>query len=100
MRSRTSMKILIVDDSSHVHHQIKAFLASGGYHQLFFAVSAVEAFAYLGMTKDASTPTEVDLILMDIQMDGIAGIEATEAIKARSDYKHVPVLMITGEDTE
>lgn len=100
MKHCTSMTILIVDDSIHVHHQIKAFLATGGYHELVFADSAVEAFAYLGMMTKPFKAAEADLILMDIQMDDIDGIEAARTIKAKSEYKHVPILMITAEDRD
>lgn len=98
--SRIGMKILIVDDSVHVRLQIQAFLAAGGYRDLIFADSAAQAFTYLGIAGKPFTAAEVDLILMDIQMAGTDGIEATQTIKAKSAYKDVPVLMITGEDTE
>jgi diguanylate cyclase (GGDEF)-like protein len=98
--SRTGMNILIVDDSVHVRRQIQAFLAAGGYRNFTFAGSATEALSYLGVTTNPFVPAEVDLILMDIQMEGADGIVATRTIKTKSAYKDVPVLMITGEDTE
>ncbi len=100
MKNTTHMKILVVDDSIHVHHQIKAFLSSGGYNNLVFTSTATEAFTYLGLSKKPFMKTEVDLILLDIQMDDIGGIEAAKAIKEKNEYKHLPILMITGEDSE
>jgi len=98
--SRADMKILIVDDSIHVQRQLKAFLVSGGYREVIFADSAVQALSFLGFMEQPFVAAEIDLILMDIQMDGIDGIEATRTIKAKSAYKDVPVLMISGEESE
>ncbi len=94
------MKILVVDDSSLIHHQVRNFLTTGGYNELEFAKSANEALTYLGLDKSPFIPTPVDLILMDIQMKGMNGIDATEVIKTKKAYKHIPILMITGGDPE
>ncbi|MDH3234524.1 MAG: response regulator [Alphaproteobacteria bacterium] len=36
-----------------------------------------------------------DLILMDIQLNEISGLEITEAIKREDDLKHIPVIAVT-----
>ncbi len=100
MKSHENMKILVVDDSNLIRRQVKNFLTSGGYRDIEYAKSADEAFSILGMTKSPFTPAPVDLVLMDIQMEGMNGIEATLAIKAKKTYKHVPILIITALDTE
>ncbi len=97
---RTEMKILIVDDSVHVRRQLRAFLDSGGYQELIFSESAIQALTQLGLMTKSFVSVEVDLILMDIQMEGMDGIEATRVIKEKSAYKDIPVLMITEENSE
>ena len=36
-----------------------------------------------------------DLILMDIQLPGIDGYEATRRIKADSELRHIPIIAVT-----
>jgi len=92
------MKILIVDDSVHVHRQLQVFLASDGYSDLVFVSSATEAFRCLGLEGDGHPPPiAVDLILMDIEMDDIRGIEATRRIKGEPSFTDVPVVMVTAD---
>ncbi|MCF6149148.1 MAG: diguanylate cyclase [Candidatus Kuenenia sp.] len=86
--------ILIVDDSKHVQRQIEIFLKSEGYSQLLFANSAYEAFNLLNLENDT-----IDLILMDISMPGIDGVEACQKINTSGHLKNIPVIMITADDT-
>ncbi|EXJ15607.1 GGDEF domain protein [Imhoffiella purpurea] len=92
------MRILIVDDSRHVHRQLQVFLAAGGYSDLAFVSSAADAFELLGLSGgDASAGSDVDLILMDIEMADLQGIEATRRIKSAPDFADVPVVMVTAD---
>ncbi|MCD6074817.1 MAG: response regulator receiver protein [Rhodospirillales bacterium] len=36
-----------------------------------------------------------DLILMDMRLPGISGMEATEIIKGRDDLRHIPIVAVT-----
>jgi two-component system cell cycle response regulator DivK len=36
-----------------------------------------------------------DLILMDIQLPGLDGYEATRRIKANPDLRHIPIIVVT-----
>ncbi len=49
-----------------------------------------------------SAPAPYDLILMDIQMPVMNGIEATQAIRARDDPKlaHLPIVAMTADAFE
>ncbi len=94
------MRILIVDDSKHVHTQLKIFLNSEGYNDLLFARSAFEAFEILGLNSSGKFAGGLDLILMDIEMNEMSGIEATRKINAVNELQDVPILMVTGDTSE
>ena len=89
------MKILIVDDSPANRLLLANILQKDGHHDLTTAASAEQAYAALGLGHPASTPAEVDLILMDIVMPGVDGIEACRRIKAEQALRDVPVIMVT-----
>ena len=77
------MSVLIVDDSPDSRQLLTTTLADAGYTKLLTANSAQDAFSQLGMSDPAIIVTGVDLILMDIDMPGIDGLEACRQIKAR-----------------
>lgn len=95
-----TMSILVVDDSSDVHNQLKIFLRSGRMENIQFADSAATAYELLGLAKEGRPNLSIDLILMDINMEEINGIEATRRIKAAQEFQDVPVLMITGDTSQ
>ncbi|MDT8316972.1 MAG: response regulator [bacterium] len=89
------MKILIVDDSV-VNRRVTAdMLESVGYSEIAMADSAEEAFNLLGLTGKGTPVENIDLILMDMVMPGMSGIEACRKIKAVESLKDIPVIMIT-----
>ena len=83
-------KILLVDDSPSVRQQVRLALSEAGY-------PVVEATDGLdGLAKLAATP-DVGLIISDINMPRMNGLDMIE--KVRTDAKHVtlPILMLTSE---
>ena len=91
------MRILIVDDSRHVQRQLQVYLNDSGYMNLLPAHSAFEAFDVLGINNTTESSTGVDLILMDIDMPEMNGIEATILMKTYESLKDVPVIMVTAD---
>ena len=92
------MSILIVDDSPHVRLVLEAYLKGAGYTELLTAASAQEAFQHLGMDDSNGVAPEVDLILMDIVMPEIDGVEACRRIKATPQLQDIPIIMVTARD--
>jgi two-component system cell cycle response regulator DivK len=44
---------------------------------------------------DLARQHKPDLVLMDIQLPGISGLEVTRMLKADDELKHIPVLAVT-----
>ncbi len=93
------MSILIVDDQYAVRDVLATVLDGGGYTDILTAESADEAFSILGLDDPAADISPVDLILMDVNMPEMDGVEACVRLKGDIHLKDIPVIMITG-DTE
>ncbi len=94
------MKILIVDDSKDISLLLKIILSSGGYNDLLFARSASEAFKYLGIIEGEPSAGNIDLILMDVLMPEMDGIEACRKIKGYLHLQDIPIIMVTVDTSE
>jgi sigma-B regulation protein RsbU (phosphoserine phosphatase) len=89
------MSILVVDDTIEVRDMLGVLLESAGYKDVLFAESAAAAFERLGMSGSGPAPVDVDVILMDINMPGLDGVEACRRIKAAERFCDTPIIMVT-----
>lgn len=80
------MKILICDDDKEIARAIGIYLRNAGYEtvEVYDGKSAV----------DAAGDPDVQLIMMDIMMPGINGIQATEAIRK---IRNIPIIMVSAK---
>ena len=90
------MGILIVDDSSEGRLLLSRFLESTGHADVTALSSARAAFQHLGLEGSGAPETEPDLILMDILMPDIDGIEACRRLKGNDRLRDTPIIMVTG----
>ena len=70
------MKVLLVDDSELLRGAFRLFLRQAGFEVAGEAADGAEAV-------DMATRLQPDLVLMDISMPGMNGIEATAEIRRR-----------------
>jgi PleD family two-component response regulator len=90
------MRILVVDDSEDWRDLTEAALMAAGYESVATAESASDAYAKLGVgERTAHGPAAVDLIVLDLVMPEIDGIEACARIRCDARYTDVPVIMVT-----
>lgn len=92
------MSILVVDDSEDGRRLLVQMLLHSGYSEVVSATSAEDAFDLLGLEGGdfEANAGNIDLILMDIIMPGVNGIDACKRIKSSPAYADVPVVMVTG----
>lgn len=89
------MTILIVDDTPTVAALVSGLLEVAGFGTPIIAADAVEALRLLGIEPRAAPQIAVDLVLMDILMPEIDGIEACGRLKADPRFADLPVIMIS-----
>jgi len=94
------MAILIVDDSRDEQHLLLTRLQAVGYGALIVADSAEAALGILGQDHVGQKPGAIDLILMDIMMPGMDGLEACRRIKATESLQDIPIIVITVKTDE
>jgi diguanylate cyclase (GGDEF)-like protein len=92
------MTILVVDDAADTRTMMVRLLERGGYQNVVGIASAEEAYGYLGIDGGQPDPRGADLVLMDIMLPGVSGIDACRRIKAAEHLQDVPVLMVTARE--
>ena len=87
-------KILVVDDKANIVLSLEFLMNKAGY-EVRTASDGEEALAAI----DADPP---DLILLDVNMPTKNGFEVCEAIRARNEWSHIRIIMLTahGRDIE
>ena len=90
------MRILVVDDSEDWRDLTEAALLAAGYQEVTTAESAVEAYGQLGLApRPNNNAASIDLIVLDVVMPEVDGIEACARIRSDPRYGDVPVVMVT-----
>lgn len=83
-----SNTIMTVDDSASVRQMVSLTLKDAGY-------SVIEACD--GKDALAKLSGQIDLIITDLNMPNMDGIELIRAVRATAGYKFVPIVMLTTE---
>lgn len=81
--------ILIIDDEEDIIELTKMAFEARGYHVL----KAYDGKSGLKIAQNQNP----DLILLDIMMPGIDGIKVCQLIKANTQTKKIPVLMLSAK---
>ncbi|KAF0143783.1 MAG: response regulator receiver [Nitrospirae bacterium] len=90
----SSKKILIADDSEFVHHICKARLARCRDCVFLSAKNGHDAYTIL------SGEDKIDLIVLDLNMPLMNGIEFMEKMRRNPLYKQIPVIVLSTDENE
>ncbi len=82
-------KILAADDSASMRQMVSFTLKGAGYD----VVDAVDGVDALSKAKSQS----FDLVLSDVNMPNMDGIELVKNLRSLPNYKFTPILMLTTE---
>ena len=85
---KESKKILIIDDEELIIRSLEKLLEREGF-TVFLAKNGQQALAMV--EKDT-----FNLIIADIRMPGINGVDTVDSILKRKDFEGTPVIFITG----
>ena len=82
--------VLLVDDSKSVRHQVGMTIRDAGY-EVVEAGDGNEA-----LTQLAAKPG-ISMVISDVNMPGMDGLELLETIRKRPELTHLPVVILTTE---
>jgi chemosensory pili system protein ChpA (sensor histidine kinase/response regulator) len=84
--------VLVVDDSLSQRRALEQILQDAGY-KVYIARDGIEAVEFLSHAKP-------DVVLTDLEMPRMNGIELISHIRTQARTKHLPIIMITSRTTQ
>jgi two-component system response regulator len=95
----TMLKILLVEDNEdHAELIQRNFAENHVANKIYHARDGEEALNYLfrrGVFADATSSPAPNLILLDLRLPKIDGIEVLKEIKASEKHRTIPVVVLT-----
>ena len=85
------IRVLAVDDSAVMRNMVRISLSQAGFE----VTQAKDAATALELARQSS----YDLVLADVNMPGMNGIELIRALRNEEAYRHTPILMLTTESS-
>lgn len=86
-------RILYIEDNPQNMDLVCRILKHVGGYDVIGAVNGQSGVLMAGEEKP-------DLILMDINLPDISGLEATQIIKGKPDLRHIPIVAFTADTTD
>lgn len=95
-QSLADIHVLVVDDMVTLRQTIVGLLRSVGFKNIQQAGDGQEALERLAVATEEGTP--FDLVLSDINMPKLNGIEFVKKMKESTLFEKIPVVMISTEN--
>ncbi|MDY6844129.1 MAG: response regulator [Thermodesulfobacteriota bacterium] len=93
--------LLIEDDDAHAELTIRAIRKSGNANKIFVVGNGEKALDYLfnrNEYNDTALYPKPGVILLDLKLPGIDGLEVLEKIKESHKLRRIPVVILTTSD--
>jgi CheY-like chemotaxis protein len=102
MEDKTINILLVEDDEVDVMNVKRAFKKNNITNPLYIAGNGLEALSLLGARngQPAVVPTQRRLILLDLNMPKMNGLEFLHEMRADPDLKTIPVIVLTTSDED
>lgn len=85
-------RIFVVEDDENIREMIKMALVAFSYE--------VDAFDNAEEAMAAAFKSAPDMVIFDIMLPGISGLEATKKLRSNPKTKDLPIIMLTAKDNE
>lgn len=92
--------LLVEDNADHVELILKALRNNNILNQVHVASNGEEALDFLYQRGNYADAPRPGLILLDIKLPGVDGIEVLRLIKADVKLRQIPVVMLTTTSDE
>jgi two-component system, NtrC family, nitrogen regulation response regulator NtrX len=89
----TSPTVLVVDDEKNIRRTLEMVLSGEGYR----VIEAERAEQALDIISNPEQP--VDIVIFDLKLPGMSGLEALERIKTDEATRELPVIVVSGHAT-
>jgi diguanylate cyclase (GGDEF)-like protein len=90
------MQILIIDDDESTQFLLQNVLENEGYADVIYANSSVAAMELLGIEGVHYDPIEPNLIILDLQLPDLDGIQTCMRILSIERFQDIPIIILTG----
>lgn len=84
--------VLVIDDEKDIRELLQYNLSKEGY-EVLTAKTGEEGF-------ETARSKKPDLIVLDLMLPGVDGLEICRMLRANASTKHLPILMLTAKGTE
>jgi two-component system chemotaxis response regulator CheY len=89
----TDINVLVVDDVNAMRVNIRELMKSAGFRSVKVAAGVEEA-------KPLLEAEPIHLVLADLHMEPLTGLDFLHYVRAHPLYKSVPFVMVTAENTK
>ena len=89
----THRKVLVVDDQASIRRVVRAYLETVQKCSVTEAVNGIDAIKQL-------LTSPVDLIITDLVMPEMTGLELLGYLRRHESFRHIPVIMLTSQGDE